>query len=63
MIVCLCQNVNTRDLESCLARGLTLEEVRAELGLGTSCGACLEDACQLLQVQPPAACSSATQAA
>lgn len=63
MIVCLCQNVNTRDLRECLDRGLTLEEVRAELGLGAGCGACLEQACQLLAAPAPAICPRGTQAA
>ena len=52
MIICICQNIRTRDLEACRARGLTLDQAAAELGLGANCGACLSDASALLAPAP-----------
>ena len=48
MIVCICQNISSRDLRERLAGGLSMQEVCDELGLGTGCGACLEYARQML---------------
>ena len=63
MIVCICQNISSRDLRERLARGLSIEEVSQELGLGTGCGACLEYACQMLAEAAPRPRAKATQAA
>ncbi|MEK9822567.1 MAG: (2Fe-2S)-binding protein [Gammaproteobacteria bacterium] len=42
MIVCICKNVNTRQIQECLERGMTLDDISEEMGLGTGCGRCLD---------------------
>ncbi len=42
MIVCVCKNVNSRQLRECLQRGMSLDDISKEMGLGTGCGNCLE---------------------
>ena len=42
MIICVCKNVNSRQLTECLQRGLSLDDISKEVGLGTGCGKCLE---------------------
>lgn len=44
MIVCVCKNVNSRQLRECLQRGMSLDDISREMGLGTGCGNCLEHA-------------------
>lgn len=41
MIVCVCHAVSDRTIRTATASGLTLEEVRQQTGLGSSCGQCL----------------------
>ncbi len=49
MIICICKNVNSRQLKECLARGMSLEDISEEMGLGTGCGNCLEFACHMIE--------------
>ncbi len=47
MIVCICKNVNSRQVHECLRRGMSVEDMSDEMGLGTDCGSCLEQACKI----------------
>ena len=47
MIVCICKNVNSRQVHECLRRGMSIEDMSDEMGLGTDCGSCLEQASKL----------------
>ena len=49
MIVCICKNVNSRELRECLAKGMSIDDISQEMGLGTGCGTCLEYACSLVE--------------
>lgn len=41
MIVCICKNVNNRQIQEALDRGVTsLEHLEQETGLGSCCGKC-----------------------
>ena len=42
MIICVCKNVNSRQLRECLQRGMSLDDISEEMGLGTGYGRCLE---------------------
>lgn len=53
MIVCLCKNVNSRQLQECLQKGMSLDDISQEMGLGTGCGSCLEYACRLVEKESP----------
>ena len=44
MIICICKNVNSRQLRECLQKGMSLDDISEEMGLGTGCGRCLEHA-------------------
>ena len=49
MIVCLCENINSRKIQECFEAGMTLEEIRLRLGLGNQCGSCLDSAKQIIR--------------
>lgn len=49
MIICVCKNVNSHQLKECLQRGMSLEDISEEMGLGTGCGRCLEYACSIAE--------------
>ena len=49
MIICLCKNVNSQQLKECLQRGMSLDDISEEMGLGTGCGGCLEYACNMIE--------------
>ena len=49
MIVCICKNINSRQLKECLAREMSLDEITEEIGLGTGCGSCIEYACSIIE--------------
>ena len=50
MYVCVCHRVNDRAVREAVEAGVrNLEELRDELGLGRSCGTCLEQAGTLLK--------------
>lgn len=49
MVICICKNVNSHQLRECLQRGMSLEDISEEMGLGTGCGRCLEYACNLIE--------------
>ena len=49
MIICVCKNVNSRQLRECLQRGMSLDDISREMGLGTGCGRCLEYACTVAE--------------
>jgi len=49
MIICICKNVNSRQLRECLQRGMSLDDITEEMGLGTGCGRCMEYACTLVE--------------
>lgn len=55
MIVCVCKNVNSRQLKECLQRGMSLDDISEEMGLGTGCGRCLEYACTVAEKESPIA--------
>ena len=49
MVVCLCRNVTSREIEEHIDRGArTLEEVGRRCGAGTDCGGCHADLEELL---------------
>ncbi len=47
MVICVCKNVNSRQLQECLQRGMSLDDIANEMGLGTGCGRCLEYVCSI----------------
>ena len=47
MIVCVCKNINSKKILRGLRSGLTLDEIKNQLGLGSQCGTCLEKAQEL----------------
>ena len=49
MIICVCKNVNSRQLKECLSQGMTLDDISKEMGLGTGCGNCLEYAVHMIE--------------
>ena len=49
MIVCVCKNLNSGQLKEYIQRGMSIEDISEEIGLGTGCGACLEYACNLVE--------------
>ena len=49
MIICVCKNVNSRQLKECLQRGMSLDDISEEMGLGTGCGRCLEYAFTMVE--------------
>ena len=51
MIVCLCENINSRKIQECFEAGMTLEEIRLRLGLGNQCGSCLEAAEKMIRTE------------
>ncbi len=53
MIICVCKNVNSRQLKECLQRGMSLEDIADEMGLGTGCGRCLEYAFTIAEKEVP----------
>ena len=53
MIVCICKNINSRQFKDCLQRGMSIEDISLEMGLGTGCGRCLEYACSLIEDPSP----------
>ena len=53
MIVCICKNINSHQLEECLARGMSLDDISEEMGLGKGCGSCIEYACSLTDETQP----------
>jgi bacterioferritin-associated ferredoxin len=42
MIVCICHRVSDRDIARASAVGGSFEDLQVDLGVGTSCGACLD---------------------
>ena len=49
MVVCLCKNVSSREIEEHIDQGATtLEEVGRRCGAGTDCGGCHADIEELL---------------
>lgn len=60
MIVCVCHRVSDRDITSEVNEGCkSFDALQSELGVGTSCGACVECAREVfdrqcaVQAQPP----------
>jgi len=53
MIICVCKNVNSRQLRECLQRGMTIDDISEEMGLGTGCGCCLEYATHMVEKERP----------
>ena len=53
MIVCVCKNINSRQLKERLQRGMSIEDISLEMGLGTGCGRCLEYAYSLIEEPSP----------
>jgi len=53
MIICVCKNVNSRQLKECLAKGMSLDDISEQMGLGTGCGRCLEYACSVAEKEAP----------
>ena len=49
MIICVCKNISSEQLQDCRRRGMSLAEIAEQMGLGSRCGSCLEYACQLLR--------------
>jgi bacterioferritin-associated ferredoxin len=49
MIVCICNNISSKVLESYRAEGLSLDDVRADYGLASNCGQCLATAERLMR--------------
>ena len=47
MIVCVCENINSKKIRQGLRSGLTLDEIKIQFGLGSQCGSCLEKAQEL----------------
>ncbi len=47
MIVCICNQISSSDIQSYLEQGRGLNAVMADLGLANSCGTCLETALEL----------------
>ena len=47
MIVCICNRISSSEIQSYLEQGRGLKAVMADLGLGNSCGSCLETALEL----------------
>ncbi|MBT4494943.1 MAG: hypothetical protein HOC70_16990 [Gammaproteobacteria bacterium] len=53
MIICICKNVNSNQLKECLQRGMSLDDISQEMGLGTGCGRCLEYAGSIAEKESP----------
>jgi bacterioferritin-associated ferredoxin len=53
MIICVCKNVNSRQLKECLQKGMSLDDITEEMGLGTGCGRCLEYAFTVAEKEAP----------
>ena len=45
MIYCVCLNIDEDKIKDLKSQGLSWEEIKTKLGLGESCGICLEDVC------------------
>jgi bacterioferritin-associated ferredoxin len=48
MIVCSCRAVSDHTLREALRAGQSREEILAATGVGSDCGACMEDVASLL---------------
>ena len=62
MIVCICKNISSRQLKECIHRGMSIEDITQEMGLGTGCGSCLEYACSLIEDPLPLSISERSAA-
>ncbi|MBO7005396.1 MAG: (2Fe-2S)-binding protein [Pseudomonadales bacterium] len=45
--------MNSRQLKECLAKGMSLDDISEQMGLGTGCGRCLEYACRVVEKEAP----------
>ena len=65
MIVCVCRRVSDRDVHRAAREGVgSFDELQAELGIGASCGACLDCARSTwTQACQGAACGQASSGA
>ncbi len=55
MIVCICKNVNTSQIQEALGRGVgSLEQLERETGLGSCCGKCRFTANRIINEQEAA---------
>ncbi|MGI9322670.1 MAG: (2Fe-2S)-binding protein [Pseudomonadales bacterium] len=62
MIVCVCKNVNSRQVRECLGRGMSVEDMVQEMGLGTGCGCCIEYACHVAESESAVAAKESAAA-
>jgi len=52
MIICICNRISSRVVEDYARRGLGVDALRADFGLASNCGQCLDHALDLVsQVQ------------
>ncbi|MBT4159929.1 MAG: hypothetical protein HOE54_01385 [Gammaproteobacteria bacterium] len=45
--------MNSNQLKECLQRGMSLDDISQEMGLGTGCGRCLEYAGSIAEKESP----------
>lgn len=49
MYVCICKAITDKQLEDAKKSSQSLREVCQNLGLGSECGACIQEAVQMIQ--------------
>jgi bacterioferritin-associated ferredoxin len=49
MYVCICKAITDKQLEEAQKKSSSLREICNNLGLGSECGACLQEAVQIIQ--------------
>ena len=49
MYVCICKAITDKQLEDAQKSAQSIREVCQNLGLGSDCGACMQEAVQLIQ--------------
>ncbi len=50
MIICICNRISSRVVEDYARRGLGVEALRADFGLASNCGQCLDHALDLVSL-------------
>ena len=48
MIVCICNRISSRTIEAYAQQGLGIDALRADYGLASTCGQCLEQALSMI---------------
>ncbi len=49
MYICICKAITEKQLEDAQKSAMSLREICNNLGLGSECGACVQDAVQMIK--------------